>query len=72
MRITVKVKPGSKMNAVEKLPDGSYSLRVKARALEGRANDAVVEVLSEHFSVAKSRIRIVKGLASRNKVVDIE
>ena len=71
MRITVRVKPNSREDKVEKTGDKEFSLRVRAGAIEGRANEAVVKVLSEYFSVAKSRIRILKGLAGRIKIVEI-
>ena len=37
----------------------------------GRANNAVIELLSEYFDVAKSQIKIVRGAAARDKVVEI-
>ena len=42
-----------------------------APALEGRANEALIDVLSEHFGVKRSTIEIVKGLKSRYKIVNI-
>lgn len=39
--------------------------------VENRANIALVESLSDHFGIPKSRIRIVAGLKSKNKVVEI-
>jgi len=39
--------------------------------LEGRANEALVEFLAEHFGVKRSAIEIVKGLKSRHKIVNI-
>ena len=71
MRISVRVKPGSRIAAVEKEPDGIYTCRVREPAKEGRANDAVVRALAEHFGVAKSRVAIVKGSGSKHKIVDI-
>jgi uncharacterized protein YggU (UPF0235/DUF167 family) len=37
----------------------------------GRANEAVVEALAEHFKVPKSRVSIVGGFKSKQKVVRI-
>jgi uncharacterized protein (TIGR00251 family) len=71
MKISIKVKPNSRSESVEKAVDGSYVVRVKAPAKEGKANDAVVEALSEYFGLPKSRITILHGQAGKNKVVEI-
>ena len=71
MRITVRVKPGSKVESVEKSADGELVVRVKAPAKEGKANTALVKALSNYFDIPKSRISISGGLSSKNKIVDI-
>lgn len=71
MRISIKVKPNSKSASVEKVDETEYIVRVKAPAKEGKANEAVVEALSEYFRVPKSRISIARGLGSKHKVVEI-
>ena len=42
-----------------------------APAVEGKANKALIEFLSEHFGVKKRDIKILLGEKSRNKVVEI-
>lgn len=71
MVIRIKVKPGSKQTAVDKMPDGSFTVRVKEPAKEGRANDAVIEAISDFLDIPKSRISIRKGAGSRNKVLNV-
>ena len=71
MRLSVRVKPNSKKPGVEKLSDREYIVKVKAPATEGRANKAVIETLSDHLSVPKNRISIIRGISSKNKIVDI-
>ena len=71
MRITVKVKANSKEESVEKTGDREFSVRVKSPAKEGRANEAVVEILSEYFDIPKSRIKIAMGQTNKLKVIDI-
>ena len=39
--------------------------------IDGRANKALIELLSEHFGVSKSSIEITKGLQSRHKTISI-
>lgn len=71
MRISVKIKPSSKIASVEKTAEREFSVRVKSPAKEGKANAELMEALSRHFGVPKSRIDIVRGAGSRNKIIDI-
>ncbi|MFA6228401.1 MAG: DUF167 domain-containing protein [Patescibacteria group bacterium] len=71
MQLLIEVKPNSKQEAVEKITDSVYKIRVRAPAREGRANEAVIRILADHFKVAKSLIRIKTGKTSRTKVVTV-
>lgn len=71
MRISVRIKPNAKMEAVERLPGGGFLVRVKAPAKEGRANEALIIALKHYLNIPRSRISIVSGLGSKNKIVDI-
>lgn len=70
MKIGIKVKPGAKNTAVQKSGSGLI-ISVDAPATEGRANRRLMEILAEYFKVAKSQVAIIKGLKSKNKVVEI-
>jgi uncharacterized protein (TIGR00251 family) len=72
MRLLVKVKANAKEERVQRLETGSWLLSVKAPATEGRANAAVVDLLSRYLDIAKSRITITKGHKSRNKVIEVD
>lgn len=73
MRITLKVVPRSRKEGIEgPLADGSYKVHVHAPPVDGAANEAVIEALAKHFKTAKSRVKIVKGETSRNKIAEIE
>ena len=51
--------------------ESSFEVKVDEKAVGGRANKRLLEILSEHFSVPKSRILIVSGTKSRDKVVEV-
>jgi len=70
MKLQVKVIPGAKKE-LWKEEAGMVKVYLTAPALEGRANEALICFLAEHFEVKKSAIQIVKGLKSRRKVVNI-
>ncbi len=71
MRITVLIKPNAKIEKVEGVSNGEYRVWVKAPAREGKANEALIKVLSQHFDRPRSAITLIKGTASRHKVVEI-
>ncbi len=71
MKIEVTVKPGSKQCAVRVLGANRYQVAVRARAIEGQANEAVQITLAEHFDVPKSYVVLLKGIRSRHKIFDI-
>ena len=72
MKITVKVKPNSKENGVEEIGPHHLLIKVKAPPREDKANREVVETLAEHLHVPKSRLSIVAGRRSKQKVIEIE
>jgi uncharacterized protein YggU (UPF0235/DUF167 family) len=69
-KVRVVVKPGSKVDAVEEAEDGLV-VCTKARAVDGKANEAVIKLLAKHFDVPKTTIRIKTGIVSRTKIVEI-
>ncbi len=69
--IKVRVLPRSSRKGVEVEGDG-IKVRLTAPPVEGAANEQLVEVLSETFGIRKSSFRIVRGQASRNKVIEVK
>ena len=70
MIVEIRVIPGAKKNTI-KDDNGRLKVYLTAPALEGKANKSLVEVLSKYFSVRKRQIDIIKGLKSRDKIVNI-
>ncbi|MEI7890642.1 MAG: DUF167 domain-containing protein [bacterium] len=71
MRIYIKVSPRSSKNEVVKTSEGEYRIKLTAPPVDGQANDALIDILSKHFKVAKSLIKIVGGKSTKIKMVDI-
>jgi uncharacterized protein (TIGR00251 family) len=67
----VTVKPQAKKSALKKISEGEYAVSVTAPAREGKANEAVMELLADYFSVPKSSIRIVRGQSGRRKLIEL-
>jgi len=53
-------------------PDGTWKIKVAAAPEKGQANRALLEFLSEHLNVAKSRIRIMSGETSQLKRIRVD
>ncbi len=70
MRIRVHVIPGSKQTLLE--PGDPMRAHVHAKPVDGKANDELLHLISSHFGVRSSAVRIVSGRTSRDKVLDIE
>lgn len=71
MIIKVKVTPNSKVELVQRTGPSDYALKVRERAIEGRANAAVIALLSSYFKVKRSSVSIIKGAKGREKIVEV-
>ena len=72
MQKRVKVKPNSKQQKIEELPDGSLIVHLKSPPVDGKANEELIKLLAKNFDVSKSSIRIKSGTTSRQKVIEID
>jgi uncharacterized protein YggU (UPF0235/DUF167 family) len=67
-RVRLRVAPGSARSAVVGRYGDGWKLRVAAAPERGRANAAVVELLTEALGVSRDDVEIVAGLGARDKV----
>jgi uncharacterized protein (TIGR00251 family) len=51
--------------------DGALKIRLTAPPVDGAANEALIKFLAEALSISRSRVEIVAGQTSRQKVVRI-
>jgi uncharacterized protein (TIGR00251 family) len=72
VKISLKITPRASRNQIKYLEDGTYKIFLTAAPVDGKANESMIELLSEYFDVAKSKIKIVRGLTNKNKIVEIE
>jgi uncharacterized protein (TIGR00251 family) len=70
--LRLKVKPGSREDALEELDDGSWVARVKAPPVDGKANAAVIALLATRFGLRKAQVHIKSGASARMKLVVLE
>ena len=65
------VKPGTSQKKIIETAPGELTVYLRAKAHDGEANDALVKMLSKHFKVPKTSIKILRGAKSRHKLVEI-
>ncbi len=71
-RLTVRVQPGARDEGLAgMLADGTLKVKVKAPALEGRANQAVEALLAVRLRVRRSQVRVTRGATGRLKVIEV-
>ena len=70
MRINVRVIPRAKINRVEIQPDGAVRVHTTTAPTDGKATADVIKMLSQHYNVPKTSIKLVRGATSRDKVFE--
>ena len=71
MKINLKVITNAKQQAIIGLSKNNYKVKLTKIAEKGKANQELIGLLSDFYKVSQAKIKIVKGLKSKNKVVEI-
>jgi uncharacterized protein (TIGR00251 family) len=71
VRFSVRLQPRASKNEITGLQGVSLKVRVTAPPVDGMANEALIEILSQTLQISRRDVRIVSGLTSRTKVVEI-
>ena len=67
----VRVQPRASKDEIAGMMDGALKVRLRAPALEGRANEALCEFLAQLLKTPKAAVRIVSGHHGRGKRVEV-
>ncbi|HLC87018.1 MAG TPA: DUF167 domain-containing protein [Candidatus Nanoarchaeia archaeon] len=68
MKIKVKIHDGSSQEKIEKISNDLYEVWIRKKPVEGKANVEMIKVLKKYFN---KEVKIVLGLTSREKIVEI-
>jgi len=83
MKIIVKAKTRAREEKVERVDQPAldlgvgksemvtYKVSVKEMPVGGRANEAIIKALARYFDTAPSRIQLVSGASSKQKIFEI-
>lgn len=69
-RLALRVTPGARVEAVE-LGEDRLLVKVRAKPEDGKANAAVLALVAQALDVAPSRIELLRGDSSREKLVRV-
>ncbi|AXU18664.1 DUF167 domain-containing protein [Novosphingobium sp. THN1] len=69
-RLAVRVTPGARSEGIE-IEQGRIAVRVRAKPEDGKATAAVGEILARALGVAPSRVEMLRGATSREKLFRI-
>lgn len=67
-RLALRVTPGARVETVQ-IADGALLVKVRAKPQDGAANDAVLALLAKALGVGVSRLQLLRGATSREKLV---
>jgi len=70
-RLSVRVKPGSRVCELTEQRDGTWLARVKSAPVDGKANDELRALIARTFGLRKAQVSIRSGATGRAKVVEI-
>jgi uncharacterized protein YggU (UPF0235/DUF167 family) len=71
-RIVARVQPRARQDEVAGERNGALVVRVTAPPVEGKANDAACKLVAKRLGVAHSRVWVVRGAASTNKLIGVD
>lgn len=69
MKLKIKVHSGCSQEKVEKIDNLNYSIWLKEKPVDGKANIKLVKLLSKYF---KKEVEITSGFTSKNKIIEIK
>lgn len=70
-RVSVRLRPRGRGDALLGFEEGVLRARVSAPPTDGRANRALCKLIAARVGVAPSRVSVVHGAKSRDKVIEV-
>ena len=71
-RVAVRVQPGARKTALlDRLASGEWKLAVTAPPEDGRANEAVVQLVADLLGVKRREVQVARGASSRSKTLEV-
>jgi uncharacterized protein len=71
-RIAVRLRPRGSRDELAGMQDGVLRAKVTAAPVDGKANAALCRLIAKRLGVAPSRVSVIRGEKSREKLVRVE
>lgn len=71
-KVEVRLRPRGSRDELIGVRDGVLQAKVTAAPVDGKANKALCKLIAKRVGVAPSRVSVVRGAKSREKVVRVE
>ncbi len=71
MKIFTKVKINNFQKKVRKIDKNHFEVWIKEKPIQGKANKTLVKLLADYFDVSLSEIKIISGVKSKEKIIQI-
>ncbi|KHD88949.1 MAG: hypothetical protein OM95_05635 [Bdellovibrio sp. ArHS] len=71
VRLHLFIQPKASKNEVVGPHNGELKIKITAPPVDGKANETLIEFLSDYFDIPKRRVLLVKGDTGRHKTVDL-
>ena len=68
----VRVRPRTSRSEIEGVTDGQLRLKLRSAPVENQANEEAVRLLSDALGLPRSRISLIRGAKSRDKVFHLQ
>jgi uncharacterized protein (TIGR00251 family) len=72
VRLSIHVQPGAKRSAVLGVYGDALKVAISAPPVEGKANEAVGDLIAALLGVPSRAVNVVAGHSSRRKVLSVE
>jgi uncharacterized protein (TIGR00251 family) len=72
VRLKVHVQPRAKRSGLAGRHGDALKVRLAAPPVDGAANEELVRFLAETLELPRRAVRVVSGLTSRRKVVEVD
>ena len=72
IQFSAAIQPRASKNEISCVLGGALKIRLTSPPVEGAANKACIKFLAKRLGVSQSRIAIVGGLTSKNKIIRVE
>jgi uncharacterized protein (TIGR00251 family) len=69
--LRVRVVPNAKVDAIAGEHDGAVKIKLRAPAIDQKANAALIRFLAEHLDLPRRTITLERGHKSRDKLIGI-